>query len=162
MEGFHRFLDTDRTGWPSSIVIRFYCSTKTFSISWAPIEVSKAAKQQGRKNKADPITGGGLWNPPSNALNLIRRSIDKHPERIKSVITDKEFVAEFFGSSKGSKGSEKKDERDEESIVSLFVDKNGADALKTAPRASLTLLLYAPKVEGNQRILKDTVPAAEA
>ncbi|KAI5799380.1 hypothetical protein FPQ18DRAFT_93794 [Pyronema domesticum] len=92
------------------------------------------------------LAGGGLWHPPSNALNLIRRSIDKHPERIKSVITDKEFVAEFFG----SKGSGKKDERDEASIVSLFVDKNSGDALKTAPKASLTLLLYAPKVEGNQ------------
>ncbi|KAI5816559.1 hypothetical protein BZA77DRAFT_312341 [Pyronema omphalodes] len=93
------------------------------------------------------LAGGGLWSPHSNSLLAIRRAIDKHPERIRSVITDKEFVAEFFDSSEGSKGSTNKDERDEESIISLFFDENAADAVKTAPR-------FFPKTHPNISLLR--------
>jgi len=72
-------------------------------------------------------SGGGLWHPESHALNLIRQSIDKHPNRLKSVLTGDDFAAEFFSN------PQRKDER---SIIQSFVEKNGEDALKTAPKAS--------------------------
>lgn len=70
-------------------------------------------------------SGGGLWHPESHALNLIRQSIDKHPNRLKSVLTGDDFAAEFFSN------PQRKDER---SIIQSFVEKNGEDALKTAPK----------------------------
>jgi hypothetical protein len=58
-------------------------------------------------------------------LGLIRHSIDKHPERLKKVVTAEGFATEFLG------GLSKKDE---ETLVKLFAAKNGEDALKTAPK----------------------------
>jgi ribosomal protein S8 len=65
---------------------------------------------------------------------LIRRSIDKHPERLKKVLTAEGFAAEFFG-----KLPKKTDEK---TLVKLFAEKNGEDALKTAPKVWQTHTLH--------------------
>ena len=72
-------------------------------------------------------------------MALIRRDIDKHPERLKGVLTGDMFAAEFFGNLP---------KKDEKNIVKSFADKNKDDALKTAPkvltppRALLCALLH--------------------
>ncbi|KAI5846204.1 hypothetical protein BZA05DRAFT_476299 [Tricharina praecox] len=72
----------------------------------------------------ETIAAGGLWHPEAQALGLIRRSIDKHPERLKRVLTGEGFATEFFGKSK----------RNEKNMVKSFVAANAAYALKTAPK----------------------------
>jgi len=70
------------------------------------------------------MAGGGLWHPESQALGAIRRDIDKHPDRLKGVLTNEGFVEEFFGGNVEEKGK----------IVGMFAEHNGEDALKTAPK----------------------------
>lgn len=71
------------------------------------------------------LAGGGLWHPEAQALAMIRRSIDQHPERLKQVVTAEEFATKFYG---------KLPRKDEKTLVQAFVAKNSEDALKTAPK----------------------------
>ncbi|KAF8540053.1 hypothetical protein BDD12DRAFT_51441 [Trichophaea hybrida] len=87
------------------------------------------------------VAGGGLWHPESHALNLIRQSIDKHPNSLKSVLTGNGFAAEFFSY------PQRKDER---SIVQSFAKKNGEDALKTAPKITYLNSCVMPDLNGDE------------
>jgi len=79
-------------------------------------------------------SAGGLWHPEAQALSLIRHSIDKHPKRLKGVLTGEGFATEFFGKSK----------RDEKSRIGSFVAANSADALKTAPKVYIANSTHSP------------------
>ncbi|KAK4569584.1 hypothetical protein LTR86_003347 [Recurvomyces mirabilis] len=54
----------------------------------------------------------------------MRRSIDRHPERIKSVLTDNELRKSFLNSVS----------KDEKKIVKAFFSSNSENALKTKPK----------------------------
>lgn len=73
------------------------------------------------------LTGGGLWQPAAQPLGLLRRSIDRRPERLKQVLAEPEFAEEFFGA--GVSGDERK-------AVMEFTEINKEGALKTAPKVS--------------------------
>ena len=86
----------------------------------------------------NPLTcesAGGLWHPEASALNLIRSNIDKHPERLKAVLTGEAFASEFFLDLPN---------KDEESVTREFAGRNGEDALKTAPKVGCLPLCFLP------------------
>lgn len=75
------------------------------------------------------LPGGGLWHTASQPLGLLRRDIDRRPNRLKSVLTSDGFAAEFLDWSAGS---------DERAAIRAFAEHNKEDALKTAPKVMIT------------------------
>lgn len=73
-----------------------------------------------------PALGGGLWMPESRALALLRRDIDRKPQKIKRVLTDAGLRKEFFS---GVVDDEKK-------AVRAFVSQSSENALKRKPKVS--------------------------
>ncbi|KAK5115119.1 hypothetical protein LTR62_001816 [Meristemomyces frigidus] len=68
--------------------------------------------------------GGGLWHPDAAPTAAMRRSIDRHPERLKRVLTEPGLRKAFL------KGVGK----DEKKVMKAFVASNAENALKTKPK----------------------------
>jgi hypothetical protein len=75
---------------------------------------------------------GGLWMPEANALALLRRDIDRRPQRIKAVLRNANIRNQFFG------GVPDKDVM----VVKKFVAQNSESALKTKPKVSSIFHFY--------------------
>ncbi|KAL8821848.1 MAG: hypothetical protein Q9191_007233 [Dirinaria sp. TL-2023a] len=79
--------------------------------------------------------GAGLWHPEAAPLALLRRDIDRRPQRLKGALKTDGIVSEFFGLKGGKKGKGKMKEDDlEKECVKKFVGMNQENALKTKPR----------------------------
>ena len=74
------------------------------------------------------FVGAGVWHPEAAPLALLRKSVDRHGERLKAVLGDGRIRKEFLGGVKGGKEAVKK-----------FVDLNASNALKTKPRVNIGL-----------------------
>ena len=80
------------------------------------------------------LLGGGLWHPDAAPTAAMRRSIDRHPERIKGVLMDTELRKTFL------KGVSK----DEKKVVKAFFASNSENALKTKPKVSRSCSFCCP------------------
>ena len=70
-----------------------------------------------------------MWHPESQRVASMRRDIDRHPRRIKEVLTEERMRKEFFdGCSKN-----------EAKAVKAFVSANAGNALKTKPKVRTAL-----------------------
>jgi len=76
--------------------------------------------------------GGGLWHPDAAQTAAMRRDIDQHPRRIKSVLMENGLRQAFF------KGVPKQEAK----VVKAFVASNAENALKTKPKVSFVTLLF--------------------
>ena len=85
--------------------------------------------------------GGGLWMPDAAPVAALRRSIDRHPDRIKTVLMDKNIRKEFL------EGSAKKEAK----AVAAFVSANSGNALKTKPKVRTVILVH--RVDGLRRVV---------
>ncbi|KAI9854527.1 MAG: hypothetical protein M1824_000292 [Vezdaea acicularis] len=72
------------------------------------------------------FVGGGLWLPEPVPLGLLRRDIDRHPQRIRTVLNDADIRKEFLDNAPNN----------EEKAVKAFIKKNVESALKTKPKVS--------------------------
>jgi uncharacterized protein (TIGR02453 family) len=70
------------------------------------------------------LVGSGLWMPDPEPLALLRQNIDRHPERIRQVLTDAELRKTIFGGIP----------KDEKKAIKAFVSQNAESALKTKPK----------------------------
>jgi hypothetical protein len=76
---------------------------------------------------------GGLWMPEANALALLRRDIDRRPQRIKAALRNANIRKEFM---EGVPDNDVK-------VVKRFVTQNLESALKTKPKVSSIFHIYA-------------------
>ncbi|TID19354.1 hypothetical protein E6O75_ATG06692 [Venturia nashicola] len=67
---------------------------------------------------------GGLWMPEANAVALLRRDIDRRPQRIKAVLKSAGIRKEFL---EGVPDNDAK-------VVEKFVAQSSQGALKTKPK----------------------------
>jgi uncharacterized protein (TIGR02453 family) len=70
------------------------------------------------------FVGGGLWNPEAAPTAAMRRSIDRHPRRLKDVLRDAKIRKEFLSGASDSDAA----------AVKAFVKSNAESALKTRPK----------------------------
>lgn len=70
------------------------------------------------------FVGGGLWHPEAGPVAKLRTNIDRHPERIKQVLTDAGLRKEYLG------GAPVNDAK----VVKAFTAQNAENALKTKPK----------------------------
>ena len=75
--------------------------------------------------------GAGLWMPEAQPLALLRRNIDRKPEKIRQVLTDAAMLKLVLG---GVPNDEKK-------AIDAFVSQNQDNALKTKPKVCQYLLV---------------------
>ncbi len=121
---------------PKDLVFRIYRDVR-FSSDPTPYKThfSAAFSRTGRKGpyacyyvqvspNGQSFVGGGLWMPEAQQLALMRRDIDRHPERIKRVLTDAGVRKHLL---KGIANDEKK-------AVKTFAASNQENALKTKPK----------------------------
>ena len=86
------------------------------------------------------FVGAGVWHPEAAPLALLRKSVDRHGERLKSVLSgSQELRKEFLGGAKG-----------EGECVKKFVGLNGESALKTKPRVSLNFWAWFLEMMGEE------------
>lgn len=69
---------------------------------------------------------GGLWMPEANAVALLRRDIDRRPQRIKAVLKNAGIRKEFLEGVAN----------DDAKVVKKFVAQSSQSALKTKPKVS--------------------------
>lgn len=67
-----------------------------------------------------------MWLPEPVPLGLLRRDIDRHPQRIRTVLNDADIRKEFLDNAPNN----------EEKAVKAFIKKNVESALKTKPKVS--------------------------
>ena len=77
------------------------------------------------------FVGAGVWHPEAAPLALLRKSVDRHADRLKRVLVEPRLRKEFLGGVKG----------DEKECVRKFVQLNAENALKTKPRVSFVHFL---------------------
>ena len=75
-------------------------------------------------------SGSGLWMPEAQPLSLLRRDIDRKPERLRRVLTDPAMRKHILG---GVPNDEKK-------AIKAFAAQNASNALKTKPKVRRGLL----------------------
>ena len=135
---------------PKDLVFRIYRDVR-FSSDPTPYKThfSAAFSRTGRKGpyacyyvqvspNGQSFVGGGLWMPEAQQLALMRRDIDRHPERFKRVLTDAGVRKHLLN---GIANDEKK-------AVKAFASSNQENALKTKPkvRSFICVKLQALKV----------------
>jgi uncharacterized protein (DUF2461 family) len=76
---------------------------------------------------ADTVKGAGLWMPEAQPLALLRRNIDRKPEKIRAVLTEPKMRKLILG---GVGNDEKK-------AIDAFTRQNQDNALKTKPKVRL-------------------------
>jgi uncharacterized protein (TIGR02453 family) len=121
---------------PKDLVFRIYRDIR-FSPDPTPYKAhfSAAWSRTGRKGpfacyyvqispQGQSFVGGGLWMPEAQQLALLRRDIDRHPEKIKRVLTDAGVRKHLLG---GIPNDEKK-------AIKAFASSNQENALKTKPK----------------------------
>lgn len=71
-------------------------------------------------------TGGGCWHPDAQPLVAMRRSIDRHPDRLRTVLMEPQMRKEFLAN------ASKKDA----DVINAFISSrsNAESALKTKPK----------------------------
>ena len=70
--------------------------------------------------------GAGLWMPEAEPLRLLRRNIDRKPEKIREVLMEANLRKKILG---GVSNDEKK-------TIKAFAAQNTENALKTKPKVS--------------------------
>jgi hypothetical protein len=70
------------------------------------------------------FAAGGLWMPEASPLGLLRRDIDRRPNKLKQALRAESIRKEFLGGVKV----------DDSEIVQRFVAHNAENALKTKPK----------------------------
>ena len=68
--------------------------------------------------------GSGLWMPDAEPLRLLRRNVDRKPEKIREVLTEANLRKQILG---GVSNDEKK-------TIKAFASQNTENALKTKPK----------------------------
>jgi hypothetical protein len=71
------------------------------------------------------LVAGGLWHPEKQYVDLLRRSIDRHPDRWRRALNNPLFKKVFLPGVKAKAGPE--------AAVKAFVGMNQANALKKRP-----------------------------
>ncbi|RDI86389.1 hypothetical protein Vi05172_g3381 [Venturia inaequalis] len=82
------------------------------------------------KPNGGSCVAGGLWMPEANAIALLRRDIDRRPQRIKAALKNAGIRREFL---EGVPDNDAK-------VVKKFVAQSSQSALKTKPKVSPTFL----------------------
>ena len=131
---------------PKDLVFRIYRDVR-FSSDPTPYKThfSAAFSRTGRKGpyacyyvqvspNGQSFVGGGLWMPEAQQLALMRRDIDRHPEKIKRVLTDAGVRKHLLN---GIANDEKK-------AVKAFTSSNQQNALKTKPKVDSS---YGPNLQ---------------
>lgn len=124
---------------PKDLVFRIYRDVR-FSPDPIPYKshFSCALSRTGRKGPfacyyvqlsphGQSFVGGGLWMPEAQQLALLRRDIDRRPERIKGVLTNAELRKHLLGGVT----------KDEKKAVKAFASQNRENALKTHPKVRM-------------------------
>ncbi|KAF3942394.1 hypothetical protein ABW19_dt0208136 [Dactylella cylindrospora] len=79
--------------------------------------------------------GGGLWHPEATHVSLMRREIDRHPDRLKGILASNDFYGNFLNPSASPTSRVIKTAKGVRDLaVKRFVERNSEDALKTAPK----------------------------
>jgi uncharacterized protein (TIGR02453 family) len=125
---------------PKDLVFRIYRDVR-FSPDPTPYKAhfSCALSRTGRKGPfacyyvqlsphGQSFVGGGLWMPEAQQLALLRRDIDRKPERIKAVLTNAEVRKHLLGGVA----------KDEKKAVKAFAQQNQENALKTHPKVRIS------------------------
>lgn len=73
---------------------------------------------------------GGLYMPEANAVALLRRDIDRRPQRIKATLKDEGIRREFLDGALDNDAQ----------VVKKFVAQSSQSALKTKPKVSSIFL----------------------
>lgn len=85
---------------------------------------------------------GGLWQPEPNHLALLRRDIDRRPQRMKQALCDTNIRKEYLDGVAN----------DDRKVVKKFVAHNAESALKTKPKVGdRFFLLQSSKYAAAQR-----------
>lgn len=120
---------------PKDLVFRIYRDIR-FSSDPTPYKphFSAAWSRTGRKGPyacyyvhiqpGHNFVGSGLWHPDAAPLALLRQDIDRHPERIRSVLTGAGLRKHIFGGIA----------KDEKKAIKAFANRNAENALKTKPK----------------------------
>ncbi|ETN40127.1 uncharacterized protein HMPREF1541_04402 [Cyphellophora europaea CBS 101466] len=121
---------------PKDLVFRIYRDIR-FSPDPTPYKphFSAAWSRTGRKGPyacyyvqisphGQSFVGSGLWMPEAQPLSLLRRDIDRKPERLRRVLTDPAMRKHILG---GVPNDEKK-------AIKAFAAQNASNALKTKPK----------------------------
>ena len=162
---------------PKDLVFRIYRDVR-FSSDPTPYKThfSAAWSRTGRKGpyaayyvqispNGQSFVGSGLWMPEAQPLALLRRDVDRKPERLRGILTGPAIRKHIFnGISK-----------DEKKAIKAFADQNKENMLKTKPKVRcLQMLLFAFVSQGvaaprrafvmqihgliNRRAMKPTIP----
>ena len=70
------------------------------------------------------LSGSGLWMPEAQPLALLRRDIDRRPEKLKTVLTDPTMRKLILNGIP----------KDDKKAVKAFADQNKENMLKTKPK----------------------------
>lgn len=129
---------------PKDLVFRIYRDVR-FSKDPTPYKThfSAAWSRTGRKGpyaayyvQIQPggrsFVGSGLWCPDAQPLRLLRRSIDRRPERLRAVLVDAGIRKHLLGGIS----------KDEKKAIKAFADQNAENALKSKPKVGTRPLSF--------------------
>jgi uncharacterized protein (TIGR02453 family) len=136
---------------PKDLVFRIYRDVR-FSPDPTPYKThfSCAMSRTGRKGpfacyyvqlspQGQSFVGGGLWMPEAQQLALLRRDIDRKPERIKAVLTNAELRKHLLGGVS----------KDEKKAIKAFAQQNQENALKTHPKVRISTFVQVTQPSDN-------------